>query len=145
MNKQRNKTSFKEWFMTSDGGPLFMGTIAISAGLYIPISIGAVMGSPMKTPDLWIMAMPFVLFLTGMFMKQKNPMLWWSVFWGTEIIANTEKLAAREVAGETSDSIRKEIAEWVDNCSKAGYIKINPYRYKFRRKGDAAMFKLVWG
>jgi hypothetical protein len=139
------KTSFKEWIMASDGGPLFMSTVAVSAGLYIPISIGVLMGNPMKTPDLWVMAMPFILFLTGMFMKQRNPKLWWSVFYGTVITADTPKLANREIAGESPEDIRKEIAEWVASCSKAGYIKINPYRYKFRRKGDAAMFKLAWG
>jgi len=49
------------------------------------------------------------------------------------------------MAGEDHNELTDEIAQWVKTCTKGSYIRINPYRYRFRRKGDAAMFKLAWG
>lgn len=70
---------------------------------------------------------------------------WWSIFVGHDIKVNRQKIAEREAVGESSDRIRKEIAEWAGNCCRGSWVIVNPYHYRFMKKGDASFFKLAWG
>lgn len=134
-----------EWLMISDAGPSVMVTVALIFGGWTPILVGHYFqGRPFEFADGPIFAFPFILFFVSLFLKQRNPMKWWSIFTGTIITVDTKKLLEREMANG-ADFVTAEIQQWVQTCSKSGYVKINPYRYKFRRKRDAVMFKLVWG
>lgn len=88
---------------------------------------------------------PLAAVCVMMGMRYGSPLNWWSPYFGTMMTVNFDKLSDRERAGEYPEAIQNEIAQWVANCSKGRYIKINPYRYQFLRKGDAMMFKLAWG
>lgn len=80
-----------------------------------------------------------------MFMKYGSPLNWWQPFFGHDIKVNQDKIAEREAQGECSYAMQKEIFAWVEGCTKSRWARINPYKYRFLRKGDAAMFKLAWG
>lgn len=88
------------------------------------------------------MTIPASLF---MYLNCGSPLNWWSPYFGHDITANKRKIGEREQSGESSHSIQNEIEAWVKNCAKGRWVKINPYRYRFFRKGDAAFFKLAWG
>jgi predicted neutral ceramidase superfamily lipid hydrolase len=131
--------------MISEAGPTIMVVLACIIGGWPALLVGHfVQGKPFTLNDSFIFAFPFLMFFTALFLKQKNPMKWWSIFGGTTITVDTKKLVDQERL-KGSDEVKHEIADWVNKCSKSGYIKINPFRYKFRRKRDAAIFKLVWG
>lgn len=70
-----------------------------------------------------------------------NPLNWWVVFTGIEMKINTEQYINR---GENMEELKVEIESWVKQMSKGRYYKVNPYKYLFLRKRDAAAFKLVW-
>lgn len=80
-----------------------------------------------------------------MWLQLGSPLNWWRPFFGTTMEADRKKLEVREKNGEQPDVIQKEIEGWVENCTKGRWVKLNPYTYKFLRKGDAAFFKLAWG
>lgn len=89
-----------------------------------------------------LMTIPASLF---MYLKYGSPLNWWSPYFGHDVMANKRKIGEREQSGESSHAIQGEIETWVANCAKGRWVKINPYRYRFLRKGDAAFFKLAWG
>ena len=74
-----------------------------------------------------------------------SPLNWWKPFFGLEMEANKLKLAERETKGESSETIQKEIKDWVKEMTSSRWIEINPYTYKFLKKSDAVIFKLTWG
>jgi len=145
MNGQKSRRSFKQWVDEEQGGPLLVCGLVLALGIYLPLLVSYLSSGKFSSTDYGSLLVPPSIFLVGMFMHNKNPLLWWASFSGTEMIADTKKIAAREMAGEDHNELTDEIAQWVKTCTKGSYIRINPYRYRFRRKGDAAMFKLAWG
>lgn len=115
---------------------LFLCSIPLVLGIY-----GA------KSP--WLIALkvmqPLGICAFVMWLQLGSPLNWWRPFFGTTMHANKDKLALREQEGESPEAIQSEILAWVEGCAKGRWIKVNPYSYKFLRRGDAAFFKLAWG
>jgi len=88
---------------------------------------------------------PIILVSIAMAIQLGSPLNWWRPFFGTIMEANRAKISLRELAGEKAEDIQNEIQSWVGHMSKSRYYRLNSYSYKFLRKRDAAMFKLVWG
>jgi len=80
-----------------------------------------------------------------MWLQLGSPLNWWRPFFGVIIEADLTKIALREQAGERAEDIQNELRDWVEQMSKSRYFRLNSYAFKFLRKRDAAMFKLVWG
>lgn len=87
---------------------------------------------------------PLLVVLWGFYSFFGGPLNWWVPFFGLDMKANKDKIGLREQKGEDSQAIQTEIAQWVAGMSKGRYYKVNPYTYRFLRKADAMMFKLVW-
>ena len=125
------------------------GNFALLSSILV-ILLGAPVAFAMLRGDSWYLglssAVPVLMgAIVGMSLKCGHPLNWWTPFFGHTVTANTDRLALREQNGESSAAIQAEIQAWVDNCAKGRSWKVNPYRFKFIRKGDAAFFKLAWG
>jgi hypothetical protein len=72
-----------------------------------------------------------------------HPKNWWSPFFGIEMVVNIDRLAGTIVANKSYD-VKQEVKDWVSSMSSGPYVQINPFKYKFLRKRDAAAFKLAW-
>lgn len=90
-------------------------------------------------------AFPSLAFSLLFYCEYGSPTNWWKPFFGIAMTVNKDKIIRREQSGEDSASIQLEINDWVAKMAKSRYYRINPYTYKFLRKGDAMMFKLTWG
>ena len=110
----------------------------------VPLCIGFYGASSLPVLILRV-SQPLFIAAFVMWIQLGSPLNWWRPFFGTLMEANQSKLEAREKAGEDPGVIQMEILGWVENCTKGRWIKVNPYTYKFLKKGDAAMFKLAWG
>ena len=139
------RRSFKQWSREEEAGPLVSCAFAILAGTWTAVFLGFIVKGSWTIPGLFILCLPAAIVIGGLLSKEINPLKWWAQFYGFEQKVKMDKIAGREQTGESSDDIQKEIEAWVKNCCKHGYVKYNPYYYRFRRKGDAAMFKLAWG
>jgi hypothetical protein len=85
---------------------------------------------------MWIV--PTVLQILTFFMLiSKNPLEWWGPFIGIEVTAGPFIDKADNVTA-------REINDWVRESIKGPYIGVSGLTYKFLRKKDAMMFKLVW-
>lgn len=68
---------------------------------------------------------------------------WWKSVWGTEIMFDFD--AKRHLSHADRLKFLEEAEAWVKSeIPKGDAIKINPWRYHFRRKSQAMMFKLTW-
>lgn len=141
----KRKRSFKEWAREEQAGPLVSCALAIMAGTWTAVLLGFILKGTWTIPGLFILSLPALLVFGGLFSYEANPLKWWSMFYGVDMRVKMERVALREQSGESSDDLQAEILAWVQNCAKRGYIRHNPYFYRFRRKSDAMMFKLAWG
>lgn len=129
-------------------GPTVGNAIILANILLVLAGVAALISNMMNLTIWWALLHLFIMLVLfcGVFGIGIDTLLhWWSPFFGNDVHVNLKKITEREQAGESPDLIQSEIAEWVKSCAKGSWVAINPYRYRFLSKGDAAFFKLAWG
>lgn len=118
--------------------------IVLTGCLAIPLILVVSTGN-----DIWWqmskLAPPLQVWLIFMYARYGSMTNWWAMMTGYDVKVNRDKISDQERQGESAEAIRHSIAHWADNCAKGRWVIVNPYRYRFLRKGDAAFFKLAWG
>lgn len=72
-----------------------------------------------------------------------DPRKWWSAMWGTEILLDYNTKA--NLSLEERTKYMEDLEAWVAaEIPKSDVVKVNSWRYLFRRKDQAMMFKLTW-
>lgn len=126
-----------------------MGNFVLLMSILLTLSGVPLLSGLAKHDKGWLIAIrvvqPILICSFIMFSQLGSPLNWWRPFFGTLQEANRERLAERERQGEEPEKIQVEIERWVLTSAKGRFIRVNPYTYKFLRKGDAMFFKLAWG
>lgn len=72
-----------------------------------------------------------------------NPRTWWAAIWGTEVALNYDLRA--NISYEERIKLVQDIETWTKTeIPKDDVVKVNPWRYHFRRKDQAMLFKMTW-
>lgn len=72
-----------------------------------------------------------------------NPLRWWKAVSGTEIILDYSSKTAMTV--EERQNYLNEVEQWTKaELPSCDVVKVNPWRYHFRRKDQAMLFKITW-
>ena len=72
-----------------------------------------------------------------------NPRKWWAAMWGTEIALNHDLRA--NISYEERIKLVEDIETWTKTeIPRGDVVKVNPWRYHFRRKNQAMLFKMTW-
>jgi hypothetical protein len=85
----------------------------------------------------------FVFALVFLFNQGPDPRKWWSAMWGTEILLDYNTKTALTLEDRTK--YMADMEAWVETeIPKHDVVKVNPWRYHFRRKNQAMLFKMTW-
>ena len=72
-----------------------------------------------------------------------NPRKWWASMWGTEVALNYDLRA--NISYEERVKLVEDIETWTKTeIPRGDVVKVNPWRYHFRRKDQAMLFKMTW-
>ena len=123
------------------------GVMSLLLKIFIPISpffgffVRLLTGDPVEFYDWSVAIVATILYFFIMKTILGHPRNWWVPFGGVTMTIDVDQYIKD---GKDPEALAPEIEDWVKNMVKGRYYKVNPYRYIFLHRRDAAMFKLAW-